>query len=94
MKTTSTRFTTFVAALTSRRILFATPPIAFVTMTYCDNAFAFSGNWSYAWGDTKYSYADMGTTNNRTCFLSGVTGDLVLRHSVRAVDSQASALAS
>jgi hypothetical protein len=81
MKTVNTRLTKFSTARTSRRKFFKIlpirfVPIAFVVMTYSGNASAFSGNWSYSWGDTKYSYADMGTINNRTCFLSGVTGDL------------------
>lgn len=37
---------------------------------------AFSSNWSYSWGDTKYSKADIGTTAGRACFLSGVAGYL------------------
>ena len=37
---------------------------------------AFSGSWSYSWGDTKYSKADLGTADNRACFLSGIAGFL------------------
>jgi hypothetical protein len=34
----------------------------------------FSSNWNYSWGDTKYSFADIGTATNRACFMSGVAG--------------------
>ena len=76
MKSPNAIVTTRAVAMTSRHILYLALPIAFVAMAYCDAAFAFSGNWTYSWGDTKFSHADMGTTENRTCFLSGVAGDL------------------
>lgn len=38
---------------------------------------AFSGNWNYSWGDTKYSFANIGTSTNRTCFMSGMTGNII-----------------
>jgi hypothetical protein len=37
---------------------------------------AFTGTMNYSWGDTKYSFAEIGTATNRTCFLSGMTGNL------------------
>jgi hypothetical protein len=37
---------------------------------------AFTGNWNYSWGDTKYSFANIGTATNRTCFLSGLAGNI------------------
>jgi hypothetical protein len=37
---------------------------------------AFSSNWSYSWGDTKFSKADIGTAVGRGCFLSGIAGYL------------------
>jgi hypothetical protein len=36
----------------------------------------FAANWNYSWGDTKYSFADIGTAVNRACFMSGVAGYL------------------
>jgi hypothetical protein len=41
-----------------------------------ETAEAFSGNWEYSWGDTKYSKAPIGTATNRTCFLSGLAGNI------------------
>lgn len=38
---------------------------------------AFTGNWNYSWGDTKYSFANIGTASNRTCFMSGMAGSLI-----------------
>src|SRR3954470_4963894 len=37
---------------------------------------AFTGNWSYSWGDTTTSSADIGTSVGRTCFLAGIGGHL------------------
>lgn len=37
---------------------------------------AFSGSWSYSWGDTRYSRADLGPAADRACFLSGIAGFL------------------
>ena len=37
---------------------------------------AFSALWTYSWGDTKYSYADLGPATGRGCFMSGVAGYL------------------
>lgn len=37
---------------------------------------AFSANWNYSWGDTKFSKADIGTAAGRACFMSGVAGYL------------------
>jgi hypothetical protein len=37
---------------------------------------AFTGNWSYSWGDTQYSFANIGTSTNRTCFMSGLAGNI------------------
>ncbi|CAM3550275.1 hypothetical protein G4177_32325 [Corallococcus sp. ZKHCc1 1396] len=37
---------------------------------------AFTGNWSYSWGDTQLSTLDIGTSVNRTCFLTGIGGHL------------------
>ncbi|RKH33390.1 hypothetical protein D7Y13_05880 [Corallococcus praedator] len=37
---------------------------------------AFSGNWNYSWGDTQTSSVDIGTSVNRTCFLSGIGGHM------------------
>lgn len=37
---------------------------------------AFSGHWNYSWGDTVASSADIGTSVNRTCFLTGIGGNL------------------
>lgn len=39
-------------------------------------AFAFSGVWNYSWGDTVNSAVDIGTSVNRTCFLTGIGGNL------------------
>lgn len=36
---------------------------------------AFSANWTYSWGSTNPSSADIGTATNRTCFLTGITGE-------------------
>lgn len=38
---------------------------------------AFTGNWNYSWGDTKYSFANIGTSINRTCFMSGLAGNII-----------------
>jgi len=43
-----------------------------------DTALAFTGNWNYSWGVTQNSTLDVGTANNRTCFLSGITGDIAV----------------
>jgi hypothetical protein len=37
---------------------------------------ALTGNGSYSWGDTKYSYADIGSGAGRACFMSGIAGYL------------------
>lgn len=37
---------------------------------------AFSGNWLYSWGVTQSSGLDIGTSTNRTCFLTGITGNI------------------
>lgn len=37
---------------------------------------AFSAGWNYSWGDTTYSFANIGTATNRTCFLSGLAGNI------------------
>lgn len=37
---------------------------------------AFSANWGYSWGDTKVSSADIGTSVDRTCFMTGIGGNL------------------
>jgi hypothetical protein len=37
---------------------------------------AFSGNWTYSWGDVDTSAADIGTSVGRTCFLTGIGGHL------------------
>jgi len=36
----------------------------------------FSGNWNYSWGDTQNSSAVIGTATGRTCFMTGIAGDL------------------
>jgi len=36
---------------------------------------AFSANWNYSWGSASPSSADIGTATNRTCFLTGITGE-------------------
>src|SRR5262249_11382388 len=36
---------------------------------------AFSANWNYSWGSASNSSADIGTATNRTCFLTGITGE-------------------
>jgi hypothetical protein len=33
-------------------------------------------HWNYSWGDTKASHTDIGSSAGRTCFLTGVTGNL------------------
>jgi hypothetical protein len=53
----------------------ATPPAIEATATAEQ---AFTGTWSYSWGDTKYSRADLGTAVNRACFMSGVAGYLTV----------------
>jgi hypothetical protein len=50
--------------------------IALIAAASVNEAVAFTGNWNYSWGDTKYSFASIGTANDRTCFMSGMTGDL------------------
>jgi len=57
-------------------MLFSTLPIAVMAVVCAGEAFAFSGNWNYSWGDTKYSFASIGTASGRTCFLSGMTGNI------------------
>jgi hypothetical protein len=37
---------------------------------------AFTANWNYSWGDTKYSFANIGTSTNRTCFMAGLAGNI------------------
>jgi hypothetical protein len=37
---------------------------------------AFTANWAYAWGTTEVSSTEIGTATGRTCFLTGVTGNL------------------
>jgi hypothetical protein len=39
-------------------------------------ASAFSGNWSYSWGDVTSSSTDIGASIGRTCFLTGIGGHL------------------
>jgi hypothetical protein len=46
------------------------------TMPGADIVAPFSGNWNYSWGDTKNSAVDIGTATNRTCFMTGISGDL------------------
>jgi hypothetical protein len=36
----------------------------------------FTGNWNYSWADTKFSLANIGTSVNRTCFMSGLVGNI------------------
>jgi hypothetical protein len=51
---------------------------------------AFSANWNYSWGDTKFSTADLGPAAGRTCFMSGVAGYLTTNNFPEG-DSQAGA---
>lgn len=51
---------------------------------------AFTGNWNYSWGDTKFSTADLGSAVGRTCFMSGVAGYLTVNNFPEG-DSQAGA---
>src|SRR5262249_50475837 len=37
---------------------------------------AFPANWGYSWGVVNNSSIDIGTSIGRTCFLTGVTGDI------------------
>jgi hypothetical protein len=37
---------------------------------------AFSANWSYSWADSKNTFINIGSSTNRTCFLSGLAGNL------------------
>jgi hypothetical protein len=37
---------------------------------------AFTANWSYSWGVVNNSSIDIGTSSGRTCFLTGVTGNI------------------
>jgi len=37
---------------------------------------AFSANWDYLWASTGHTFANIGTSTNRTCFMSGLAGDL------------------
>lgn len=71
----STR-TTESAALASRRKLSSMVSIAIIAAACVNDAVAFTGNWNYSWGDTKYSFASIGTAIDRTCFMTGMTGDI------------------
>jgi hypothetical protein len=63
-----------VAIPTSSRWLFSVLPIALMAIAGADEAGAFG---AYEWGDTKNTFADMDTAVNRTCFLSGIAGNLL-----------------
>jgi len=62
--------------LTSCGKLFSTLPIVLVAMACPEKALAFSGNWNYEWGAAEDSDLNISTAINRTCFLSGVAGNL------------------
>lgn len=51
---------------------------------------AFTGLGTWSWGDTKYSYADMGSASGWACFMSGVAGYLTVNQFPEG-DSQAGA---
>jgi hypothetical protein len=76
MKTSTLRFTALATALTSSANIFSTLSIALVLVACANEALAFDENWHYSWGSEGYNYTDIGTSKNRTCFLSGVAGTI------------------
>jgi hypothetical protein len=69
--------THFLSSLKSPRKLFRTLLLALLAVGCAGQAHAFSGLWEYSWGTMNDSSLDIETFIDRTCFLSGMAGNLV-----------------
>jgi hypothetical protein len=55
-----------------------------------NTASAFTANWNYSWGTTEPSSTDIGSSSNRTCFMTGLAGEFEPSYSpFSAIPSQA-----